>query len=244
MKTNIKNKKDFFIILILFFIILFISFIVSICVGSQKISFENFLQIIGLKNSEPSDVKILMQKNILTQIRFPRSLLVMFSGFVLAGSGCVFQGFFRNSLAEPGILGISSGATLGAVLSLLLPTFFTFKFIQPIALFAFLGAIFSGIIIFLLSLKSNSFTSSSSVILTGTALGTFFSSITSIILLSKQNQLHSICGRWFLHRVHSHPCRKPLPDLESLHAEVLQNDKALYHLLIRLIYMGHLCGNI
>ena len=64
MKTNIKNKKDFFIILILFFIILFISFIVSICVGSQKISFENFLQIIGLKNSEISDVKILMQKKV------------------------------------------------------------------------------------------------------------------------------------------------------------------------------------
>lgn len=192
MKTNIKNKNDFYIILILFLIILFISFVVSVCVGSQKISFENFLQIIGFKDSDSTDFKLLMQKNILTQIRIPRSLLVMFSGFVLAGSGCVFQGFFRNSLAEPGVLGISSGATLGAVLSLLLPTFFAFKFIQPIALFAFLGAIISGIIIFLLSLKSNSFTSSSSVILTGTALGTFFSSITSIILLSKQNQLHSI----------------------------------------------------
>jgi iron complex transport system permease protein len=44
----------------------------------------------------------------------------------------------------------------------------------------------------LLSKKANGFTSSSSVILTGTALGTLFSSITSIILLSKQNQLHSI----------------------------------------------------
>ena len=192
MKTNIKNKKDFSIILILFLIILFISFVVSICVGSQKISLNDLLQIFNFQKQDNVDNKILMLKNIIFKIRIPRSLLVMFSGFVLAGSGCVFQGFFRNSLAEPGVLGISSGATLGAVLSLLLPTFFTFKFIQSIALFAFLGAIISGIIIFLLSLKSNSFTSSSSVILTGTALGTFFSSITSIILLSKQNQLHSI----------------------------------------------------
>ena len=192
MKTNIKNKKDFSIILILFLIILFISFVVSVCVGSQKISLNDLLQIFNFQKQDNVDNKILMLKNIIFKIRIPRSLLVMFSGFVLAGSGCVFQGFFRNSLAEPGVLGISSGATLGAVLSLLLPTFFSYKFIQPIALFAFLGAIISGIIIFLLSLKSNSFTSSSSVILTGTALGTLFSSITSIILLSKQNQLHSI----------------------------------------------------
>jgi iron complex transport system permease protein len=81
---------------------------------------------------------------------------------------------------------------LGAVCSLLLPSFFVFKFIQSISFFAFIGAILSGLIIFLLSKKANGFTSSSSVILTGTALGTLFSSITSIILLSKQNQLHSI----------------------------------------------------
>ena len=192
MKTNIKNKKDFSIILILFLIILFISFVVSICVGSQKISLNDLLQIFNFQKQDNVDNKILMLKNIIFKIRIPRSLLIIFSGFTLAGCGCVFQGFFRNPLAEPGILGISSGATLGAVFSLLLPSFFSFKFIQPIALFAFLGAIISGIIIFLLSLKSNSFTSSSSVILTGTALGTFFSSITSIILLSKQNQLHSI----------------------------------------------------
>ena len=192
MKTNIKNKKDFSIILILFLIILFISFVVSICVGSQKISLNDLLQIFNFQKQDNVDNKILMLKNIIFKIRIPRSLLIMFSGFTLAGCGCVFQGFFRNPLAEPGILGISSGATLGAVFSLLLPSFFSFKFIQPIALFAFLGAIISGIIIFLLSLKSNSFTSTSSIILTGTALGTFFSSITSIILLSKQNQLHSI----------------------------------------------------
>jgi iron complex transport system permease protein len=192
MKNKILKKNKFLIILFSLIILLITSFIVSICVGSQKISLNDLLQILNLEKQENIDNKILMLKNIIVKIRIPRSLLVMFTGFTLAGAGCIFQGFFRNPLAEPGIMGVTSGATLGAVCSLLLPSFFVFKFIQPISFFAFIGAILSGLIIFLLSKKANGYTSSSSVILTGTALGTLFSSITSIILLSKQNQLHSI----------------------------------------------------
>ena len=192
MNNKILEKNKFLIILFSLIILLITSFIVSICVGSQKISLNDLLQIFNFQKQDNIDNKILMLKNIILKIRIPRSLLVMFTGFTLAGAGCIFQGFFRNPLAEPGIMGVTSGATLGAVCSLLLPSFFVFKFIQPISFFAFIGAILSGLIIFLLSKKANGFTSSSSVILTGTALGTLFSSITSIILLSKQNQLHSI----------------------------------------------------
>jgi iron complex transport system permease protein len=192
MNNKILEKNKFLIILFSLIILLITSFIVSICVGSQKISLNDLLQILNLEKQENIDNKILMLKNIILKIRIPRSLLVMFTGFTLAGAGCIFQGFFRNPLAEPGIMGVTSGATLGAVCSLLLPSFFLFKFIQSISFLAFIGAILSGLIIFLLSKKANGYTSSSSVILTGTALGTLFSSITSIILLSKQNQLHSI----------------------------------------------------
>lgn len=192
MKNKLLEKQKFVILIISFIILLLVSFVVSVCVGSQKISLSELINIFSIKKSDDINNKISILKNIIFQIRLPRSLLVMFTGFVLAGAGCVFQGFFRNPLSEPGIMGITSGATLGAVFSLLVPNLFIFKFLQPISFFAFLGALISGVIIFILSKKSNGYTSSSSVILTGTALGTFFSSITSIILLSKQNQLHSI----------------------------------------------------
>ncbi|HEY7600091.1 MAG TPA: iron ABC transporter permease [Candidatus Limnocylindrales bacterium] len=55
---------------------------------------------------------------ILTEIRLPRTLLAILTGAALALSGAALQGYLRNPLAEPGIIGISSGAGLGAVLAI------------------------------------------------------------------------------------------------------------------------------
>ena len=55
---------------------------------------------------------------ILTEIRLPRTLLAALTGAALALSGAALQGYLRNPLAEPGIIGVSSGAGLGAVLAI------------------------------------------------------------------------------------------------------------------------------
>lgn len=54
-------------------------------------------------------------------IRLPRVLLAMLVGGALALSGCVMQGLFRNPLADPGLLGISSGAALAVAISVVIP---------------------------------------------------------------------------------------------------------------------------
>ena len=60
---------------------------------------------------------------VIWQIRLPRSLMAMAVGALLALSGAVLQGLFRNPLADPGIIGVSGGAALGAGLAIvLLPT--------------------------------------------------------------------------------------------------------------------------
>lgn len=62
---------------------------------------------------------ILLEKNVLEHLRLPRLLLGLGTGAALATSGAVLQGVFGNPLADPGILGVSSGAALGAVITLL-----------------------------------------------------------------------------------------------------------------------------
>ena len=88
---------------------------------------------------------------ILFSLRLPRSILALFTGALLASSGACFQLFFRNSLAEPGIIGISSGATLGAVIAQTAGvSAVLFGAVSPVNMLAFVGAIAAGAVVTLM----------------------------------------------------------------------------------------------
>ncbi|MCQ2572824.1 MAG: iron ABC transporter permease [Treponema sp.] len=134
---------------------------------------------------------------LIRYLRLPRSVLVLLSGALLAGSGAVFQLFFRNPLAEPGLLGISSGATLGAVSSACLGGFsFLDGFVSSINIAAFLGAFLSGLVLAFIS-SSGKRVTSVVLLLCGTALGTFYSSVSSMIMLMHNKELYGIYS-WLL----------------------------------------------
>ena len=83
---------------------------------------------------------------ILMELRLPRTLLGLLVGVALAVSGAVLQGLLRNPLAEPGLLGVSSGAALGAVIAI----YFGLSTIFPLAtpLLGIIGALLAGLITF------------------------------------------------------------------------------------------------
>ena len=93
-KNIVKQTAVFFA----FTVILAAAFAVSLFLGTEQL-----------------DLSTETGKLILYKLRLPRSALVLISGALLAGTGAMFQLFFRNSLADPGLMGISSGATLGAI---------------------------------------------------------------------------------------------------------------------------------
>ena len=174
---------------LIFSIVLVLSLVAALIFGAEKLPF----QVIFGQGTK-------FQNIILWKIRLPRCLLVLVTGLLLGGSGAVFQLFFRNPLAEPGIMGISSGATLGAVIATVilaghnLPPALepVFKFISPINLCAFLGALASGFFVTALAFSKTGKASSVMLLLCGTALGTLYSSISSAILLTSNKELHSI----------------------------------------------------
>ena len=129
---------------------------------------------------------------IMFEIRMPRTILCIICGMLLGGSGAVFQGFFRNPLADSGILGISSGATLGSIICGFFPfAGFSLKFLSPISAFAFIGGLAAGLLVFLFSLIFRK-ASSVTLLLSGTVTGTFFSALSSLLILLHEKDLHAI----------------------------------------------------
>ena len=95
-------------------IILFISIIVGLSIGSVDITISELFALITGGNVDQSVASIIID------IRLPRVLLAIAVGGGLSTAGAVFQALLMNPLAEPYILGISSGGTFGAILSFLL----------------------------------------------------------------------------------------------------------------------------
>jgi iron complex transport system permease protein len=114
-----------------------------------------------------------VEHQIFTQIRLPRVILAFVSGGTLALSGLLFQTLFRNSLATPFTLGISSGATLGAALAIIFGVPF-------ISLFGFFGALSTVAVIYFFSTKLSS-SGDQRLILVGIALSFLYSSALLII---------------------------------------------------------------
>jgi len=103
-------------------------------VGSETISFDNVLK--GPSTEAPN-----MDYTIFMQVRLPRVLLAAIVGAALACAGVVFQAILRNPLADPYILGISSGAGLGIILAVMGGWTLTVAGLSPLMLAAFVGAI-------------------------------------------------------------------------------------------------------
>mgnify|MGYP001158570782 FL=1 len=114
------NQKQAIIINILI-ILTAIILIISAAYGSFNISIINFLQ--GSINQLHNDV--------LLNIRFPRVILACFVGASLSLSGACLQGLFRNPLADPGLIGVSSGAALGVALTIVLGNSFIPNIFNP-----------------------------------------------------------------------------------------------------------------
>ena len=96
--------------------VLFVVAVLSIAVGQWQLGWLVSLQSLSPWQSDVAPHIL----TIVQQVRLPRTLLCLFVGALLAVSGALMQGLFRNPLADPGIIGVSGGASLGGALGLLL----------------------------------------------------------------------------------------------------------------------------
>ncbi|HHT51428.1 MAG TPA: iron ABC transporter permease [Eubacteriaceae bacterium] len=129
--NNKKNKNELLKIYIVASFLLGAAFIISISIGRYPLSIEEILDIIFRKEIGT------MGENIFFTLRLPRTIMVLIAGLGLSMAGSVYQTIFKNPLATPDLIGVSSGANLGAAIAI---SFFAGSRFS-IAIFAFLGGI-------------------------------------------------------------------------------------------------------
>ena len=125
---------------------------------------------------------------IVFSIRLPRTVLMVLTGAALGGSGAAYQGVFRNPLADPYLLGIASGAGLGAVLAMTLHWPDTPLSFLAIPAASFLGALATVALVYALS-RVGQTTPTATLILAGVAVGAFASAVTTFLMLSAGDEM-------------------------------------------------------
>ncbi len=184
----LKRKNNHTLKFVLLIIALTILTIVCITFGSVNIdvdvTFKSLINNLFNKEIFPQtwDNNV---DNIVFKLRLPRLFLSIITGGSLALVGILMQTLTRNSLADPYILGISSGASSGATISIVLGTF-SFLGHLGIAFGAFLGAILSSIMVFQISGVTKIY-SKTRLILTGVAVSAIFTAITTFVITYAKN---------------------------------------------------------
>ncbi|WP_404328460.1 FecCD family ABC transporter permease [Mesobacillus maritimus] len=159
----------------------------AVMVGSVNITPSLIWEVLFLKLgilSETAASKA--QTVIIWEIRLPRVVLAAMVGAALSISGAAIQALVKNSIADPYILGVSSGASVGATSVILLGAFSTFG-VYALSLAAFLGAILSVLTVFLLA-RVNGRTSVIRLLLAGIAVSMVLSAITNFMLMMSKQQ--------------------------------------------------------
>ena len=188
-KRSLSEKKGFLFWTILLIILLAITVVSAIAIGSTYIPPGEVYKVLLSKLSNGtlfSDVGTIMTQNIIWEIRFPRVLLGAMCGAGLALCGVLMQCVTKNPIAEPYILGISSGASCGAVAVIVLGGISTIG-INSISTGAFVGSIISGVLVFAIGTQMGKTTSTTRLVLTGMAISTIFSALTNLLIYSADN---------------------------------------------------------
>ena len=133
---------------------------------------------------------------ILTSIRLPRTVLVLLTGAALGGSGAAYQGLFRNPLADPYLIGVASGAGLGAVLAMSVQWPYSFWGLLAVPAAAFVGALLTVFLVYALA-RVGKTVPTTNLILAGVAFGSFATALTSFLMLRSTGELRRAIA-WLL----------------------------------------------
>lgn len=175
-----------------------LAFLASIAIGPVFIAPNTLLSILASKLSvftiEPYWPESF--NTILFSVRLPHAALILITGAALGGSGAAYQGVFRNPLADPYLIGVASGAGLGAILAMSIQWPQNLLGMYTIPLAAFLGALVAVAAVYSVARLGNTLPTTS-LILAGVAISSFSTSLTSFLMLRSNQELRRALG-WLL----------------------------------------------
>lgn len=176
MNNSVLKKVN---LIIFSFLLLFLFVFIFCGFGSVKFNFLDIIYSIFDKENE-------LLNTIVYQIRLPRNLIAVLVGAGLSVSGILLQSVMGNPLADPGITGVSSGASVMAIIVLLaIPNL---SFLLPLV--SFIGGLIAFVLVILLALKNREI-KPNRIILAGVAINAIFGSIISLLTIIYSDRIQS-----------------------------------------------------
>ncbi|NJM39589.1 MAG: iron ABC transporter permease, partial [Anaerolineae bacterium] len=177
--TSALTRKTWFVVLL---IGLALAFVLSVSLGSVRIPIDSVLRVLLGSEAERET-----WRTIIWQFRLPKAITATLAGAALAIAGLQMQTLFRNPLADPFVLGISSGASLGVALVVLAGSTVGASLLGGLSLFANVGVVTaasvgSGLVFALVVLVSRRIHNNVTLLVLGLMMGYVVSAAVSILL--------------------------------------------------------------
>jgi len=191
-----ENKLVAYLILI---IVLILAVLTGTSVGTVSVPFTDIIKIIISKTIPGVSINSVdsMNFNIVWNIRLPRVLLAGFVGASLSIAGAAFQGLLRNPLADPYTLGVSSGASVGAVVTIFFGLSFPFLGAFTLPLLSIVASFITIFIVLFFAQRIDRSMRVETIILTGVIFSSFLGALISLMIALTGEELRQIIG-WLL----------------------------------------------
>ncbi|WP_125153146.1 FecCD family ABC transporter permease [Clostridium rectalis] len=191
-----NNKRHYAILFILLLIVLFFITILSSTLGIANITFIKTLKILICKMpfiGTLVDVTNISNthKLIILNIRLPRIVISSLIGAGLSIVGTSFQAIFKNPMADPYVLGISSGSALGASIAIVIGFQASFLGSNIITIFAFAGAMLTTFVVYNIA-KVGTKLPTNTLLLSGVSVSFLLSSLISLVMIFNREQIDQI----------------------------------------------------
>jgi iron complex transport system permease protein len=176
--------------------------LLSLSVGPTGVTLVSLPQVLASAWSGSTDAATAREHLVLVDIRLPRLLLGIFVGSALAVAGAMMQGMFRNALADPGLIGVSSGAALAAVATIALGNGLALQWIRAFGVYALPVAAFAGGLattaLLVVLVRRHGQLAVSTLLLAGIALAALASALTGLIAFASDDRELRDLTLWML----------------------------------------------
>jgi iron complex transport system permease protein len=170
-------------------VLIMLTIVIGMGLGYSSVSFDRILPTLLGQGT-------FKEEFVLFSVRLPRIIITLLAGMALALSGAIFQGITRNDLADPGILGINSGAGVAITIFFLFFPISSGTFIYILPLVAFLGALLTACLIYVLSYNKSQGLSPIRLVLIGVGCSMALSGLMVVLISSAERTKVDFIAKW------------------------------------------------
>jgi iron complex transport system permease protein len=182
----IKKQRIIFCMLI---VLILLTIIIGLGIGYSSVSFDRLVPTFLGQGT-------FKEEFVLFSIRLPRIIIILLAGMALALSGAILQGITRNDLADPGIIGINSGAGVAIAIFFLFFPIEVGSFVYMLPLVAFTGALVTAGLIYLFSYSKTEGLQPVKLVLTGVGFSLALSGVMIVLISSAERMKVDFIAKW------------------------------------------------